>query len=764
MGGPNSPLAANAPMYLGCGANENCYFLRVSEYSTFNTNSPSEPFYDTNSWSISGNLSYNPATASSSAPVDSILSRFAAGCADEMISAGRFSDAQAFLVDTLPLLAPSSDAATGRAFAALGALRTARKQIPSHPVPLLSATTLEQAVGLELQSMVWLEANASALANQGTTASQAVAILQASNATIGAVAQAAQIELQGDIKNVVLYQNALDAINQTYQDRYADLASAQSTFEDGVKKAESAQIAELVVEFILDVATTVATEGAAGATIMDTVEKAGGTMAKVFANLEKFAAVLAQIGSMIYNVDSLVNQLIPIVNQIESLPSAPTITIPDSAVTAASGSNDTIAALTTALLSYQDLRDQATVYLGPAITQGIDGASDYALALSGLANAGIDLVGIESQLVTAQLKMVLTAAKLQAAQEAQATITGLVQAAQGSAGAIAAAATEVQLDLVDRKVRTLDLVYQVEQAQGFARTATFAQPQPLPDPSSPAGDFVSAVQTAIYALDHQVDLSQPICNASWIIYDPVFISNISSTGIGFLDFRDPSQATLLNFFSGLDNVHMMQINLKPFGIQFNGTAIPGITPVLQLDISPTGEYRNTFTGPTGTRYVEDFLAAPWRFAMQVQPTNNWQVIVPGSLTGNAAQKYYVPSVYGRWRVAGDPNMVASWNWTGVWGVGVEIYGFATLPNSAQAVTGGLQRLRACSGLSPEAIDLFAPKGAGETLLGSKPPSPNNNTNTITTKPSAAGRSVPRRVPLAISAFAAAIAAALAMAA
>ncbi|KAI9015419.1 hypothetical protein DFJ74DRAFT_261079 [Hyaloraphidium curvatum] len=701
MGGPGSALSKQAPMYLGCGGGyedpTRCWFLKASEFAL--GNGVGGDFFNPNWQGISGTVSNSIPAADPSAPVDPILSRFVAGCAGEMVSAGRFSDAQAFLADALPAIAGSADPSANRAFTILANLRTARKDSAVRAVPFLSAATLEQAVELELGAMASLEGNLTSLADRSTTAAAALTLLAASNATIQAAVDSASTELQGDIKNVQLLQVAFDTMNSTYADRYADVSVKQQAFEDGVKKAETAEIAEIVVEFVLDVASCIATEGASAATIMDTVEKAGGTAAKVFANLEKFAATLAQIGAMIYNVDSLVNQIIPIVNQIESLPSAPDITVPPAAIDIASGGNTTIASLSTAMLSFQDLRDQATVYLGPAITQNIDGASDYALSLSALANAGIDLVSLQTQLVTAQLKMLQSAIKLQAAQAAQSSIGNLVTAAQSSQAALVDAAVAVQLDLLDRKMLALDLLYQVGAAYAFARTAPGSQPSAMPDPSSPVGAFTSAVRSAIQALDNQISISQPVCNASWIEEDPYLIGNLSTTGIGYLDLRDPTKPALANFFSGLDDVHMLQINLKPYGIKFNGTDIPGLTPALQLDIDPTGEYRNTFHAANAQRYVESFLATPWSFAMVAEPTNGWQVTTPGSLTTDASAKYYVPSVYGKYRVSGDPDMTASWDWSGVWGLQVEIWGYATKPGNNAAATGGAAKLAACSSLS-----------------------------------------------------------------
>ncbi|KAI9025655.1 hypothetical protein DFJ74DRAFT_665067 [Hyaloraphidium curvatum] len=699
MGGPSSAVSEAAPVWLHGGDNFWDKFEVASEQAA---NGIAH-------WSADGTIDFKPARTDPLAPVDATVSRFAAGCADEMVAAGRLTDAMAFLTDVAPGL-PSSvpDVAVGRVFSVLADLQNSRAGEAVQAVPFLSAATIETAAAAELQAMANLEASLKSLFAQGTTADAAITLLQASNSTIQAAVDAASTELEGDISHLEMLQEAFDKIDETYQERSEGLEAKKSAFEDGVKKYEAAEIAELVVEFLAAIATCVATEGAGFASLMEVSSKAGGKIADIIKNLSKFAEALEGIAKMFEGVESLVSNIIGLVEKIKSAPKEPKIDVGPAEVGAATDSNSTLASLSSSLLNFQDLKDQATIYLGPAISKGIDGASDYALALQMLANAGIDRVGLQTQLLSAQVKVVQSGVKLQAAQEAQARIADLIVAAQASGDALAPAVREILLNLLERKMRTLDLVYQIGQAYSFARTA-FTHAGLVPDPSSSVADFTAAVNGAIQALDNQAAMSQPVCNSSWIHMDPTFISDLSAHGTAFLDLRDPTLPALRNHFGGLDDVHMLQINLKPYGIQFVGDAAPGDTPILQLDIKPTGEYRNTLTLPTGARYIEDFLATPWTYAMQVEPTNGWHVTVPGALTSDASARYYVPSVFGKFRISPSANMDPNdWDWSGVWGVQVEISGFAVRAGASNAAA-GVAGLAACSALSRNALALVTPK-------------------------------------------------------
>ncbi|KAI9010742.1 hypothetical protein DFJ74DRAFT_685484 [Hyaloraphidium curvatum] len=656
-------------------------------------------------WAGDGTISYTPAAASPAAygTPDPLLARMVAGCADDMVSARRFADAEAFLADLAGALSVGDDPSVVRAFTLLADLRSSRKAIPVHPVPFLSASTLETAVASELAALPQLEGNLTAIAGQATTGAGAVQLLLAANATLQNAVDSAVIELQGDLAHVKMLQAAFDAINATYADRTADLDNKRQAFVAGVKKAEAAEIAEIVIEFLLDIAVAVATDGA-GAAGIEQLATDSGSIAKllnVCGKLDKLIPLLTNLGTIFYNTQQLVFEIMAIVNQIENLPSAPDITVD---ISAAINSNTTLASLTSALLNFQDLKDEATVYMGPAIAQGIDGADDYALALQGIGNAGIDLVGLQVQLLNAQIKAIQSGSKLQAAQQQSANIGKLVAQAQQSFNYIGTATAELALNLLDRKMRALDLTYQVSRAFAYANTETFTQPQGLPDPSTPALGFATAINDAINGLESAITLSQCFCNVSWIETDPVLIANLSTSGVGFLDFRDPSKYALRNFFGGNDNVHLLQINLKPYGIKANGTQIPGITPQLQLDIAPTGEFWNTFTDASGNRWKEQFLATPYTYSMEVEPTNGWAVTMPGSLSPDAAAKFYVPTVYGNFRISGDPNMVATWDWSGVWGLQVELWGYAVRAGPGQATATGCSGQ--CSTMSSRALSLF----------------------------------------------------------
>ncbi|KAI9027747.1 hypothetical protein DFJ74DRAFT_660306 [Hyaloraphidium curvatum] len=617
-----------------------------------------------------------------------------------MVATGLFSDAQAFLADAAPAFSGSA-AAAARAASVLADLRISRKAAGTLAVPFLSSDVITQAAGNSLAALQSIEAEIATAVQQGTTVAGAKAGLQGTLAMMDQVSAAATTEVQGDIAHVAELQKAFDAMNATYQQRYGDMGAAQATFKAGVQAALSAEIAEIVVEFIVDIATAVATEGAGAASMFSQLGGKISELTNVIKDVEKFAQLINTVAQMIYNLDSLINQLIPLVNQIEALPSAPNINLPPDAVAQASNSTN-LASLTQSALSFQDLHDQATIYLGPAINQGIGGASDYAAALAGLANAGLDMVNLQIQLLGAQNKLVQSGVKLQSAIDQKARITSLINAIEADEQAVAAAVMELSLTQLERKMRAVDLVYQACAAFEYAHNAPCPAAANMPDPSSPAADFANAVRDALTGLDSVFQVSQCMCNVSWITTEPSFIGNLSANGRATLDLTNLSD-DLLNYYfaSTWDNVHTFQINLKPYGIKPSGFTPPGAIPTLQLLISPSGEYLNTFT-QGGTRYVRPFLATPYTFAMAAQPSNGWKVTVPGGLTDDGAARFYVPTPYSRFDVRGDPNQPQDWDWTGVWGVQVEIWGYATHSSAGQN-TGSGPICSSCSSASQAAM-------------------------------------------------------------
>ncbi|KAI9003876.1 hypothetical protein DFJ74DRAFT_419264 [Hyaloraphidium curvatum] len=648
---------------------------------------------------MSGTIVRNPATASPSAfgSADPLLARMIASCADEMVSAERYSDAQAFLADAAPHL-DASDPYAVRAATVLADLRIARKAAYTQAVPFLSADVISQSAGNELSAMQAIEASLAAAQQEGATLAAAAANLNATLAMMDQVVAATVTEVQGDLNHVNELQTAFDQMNATYAEKYAASNSSASTFADGVKAALSAEIAEICVEFILDILTAVATEGAGATQVFAGLGGKISQLKNIIQDVDKFAALINTIATMIYNIDSLVNQLIPLVNQIESLPTSPSIDMPAGGVAAAANTSD-LASLTQSALSFQILHDQATIYLGPAINQGISGANDYAAALAALADAGLDMVNLQIQLLAAQNKLVQSGVKLQSAIAQRAKIADMVASIAGQEIALGAAVTETSLSLLDRKMRALDLVHQACAAFEYAHT----QPCPavMPDPSSSAADFTAAANAALTGLNQVFQISQCLCNTSWIATDPGFVGNLSSSGRAVLDLSDLSDEYVSYLFSSSwNNVHMFQLNLKPYGIKPTGFTPPGIHPTLQLLVTPSGAFENLLSSG-GTRYVKSFLATPYQFAIGVQPTNNWAVTTPGALTDDASAAYYVPTPFARFDVRADPTSQQQWDWTGVWGVQVEIWGYAAHVTS-QANTGG-PICSTCSTASVEAM-------------------------------------------------------------
>ncbi|KAI9024230.1 hypothetical protein DFJ74DRAFT_667757 [Hyaloraphidium curvatum] len=307
---------------------------------------------------------------------------------------------------------------------------------------------------------------------------------------------------------------------------------------------------------------------------------------------------------------------------------------------------------------------------------GIDNATDYAEALASVANSGFDWAQAQIQLLSAQTKYVQDGLKLQAAQAQRdkvATVLARLRAQEGSLD-LPAAVTEGYLDLLDGKMRALELFDQACDAYSFAYTAEcpLRASGMAPNPTSPAAVFKAAVQGSLASLDDVFHGSSCFCNASFVVTDPGFIGNLTARqGEAVLDLSDITNPQLFNFFGPFDDVHIYQLNLKPYGIVPIDPP-PDTTPTLTLDIRPVGLFTNTFSY-SGGWYERQFLARPYGISVQMEPTNAWTVITPGTLSGLEAGKVYAPSPYARWSVRESKEGVA-WDWGGVWGVQVEMWG------------------------------------------------------------------------------------------
>lgn len=196
------------------------------------------------------------------------------------------------------------------------------------------------------------------------------------------------------------------------------------------------------------------------------------------------------------------------------------------------------------------------------------------------------------------------------------------------------------------------------------------------DPSSSAAVFASSVNQAMQAISTAFDATQCFCNASWIETGKSFIGNLSSTGRAVLDLTNVNKPELAAYFSSFENIHIHQMNLKPYGIRAVSGVIPQVPPTLTLLITPSGNFTNVFVSPnSGTLYSASYLATPYTLAMQVQPTANWAVNIPGSLSNQGSGKYYVPTPFARFSIRESPDDSVTWDWSKVWGVQVELWGF-----------------------------------------------------------------------------------------
>lgn len=261
-------------------------------------------------WMPQATIAHAPATGSGSVALDDIQTQMIANCADEMVSAGSFIDAQAFLADVLPVLGASSpsgstDPAIGRALSVMANLRVGRKSQAIKVVPYLSAAMITQQANNELSALQGLEQQLLAATTQGVTVDSAKAAVEASLPSMNTQIAAAQVELQGDVQHAASLATAFQALQSTYNDRYKDVQAAKDTFTAGVKKAEGDAIGEIVGEFFLDVVTAIATEGAGAGSLVGLLGKAGG-LAKLTTGLEKFTALITTISQMIYNLQQLI--------------------------------------------------------------------------------------------------------------------------------------------------------------------------------------------------------------------------------------------------------------------------------------------------------------------------------------------------------------------------------------------------------------------------------------------------------------------------
>ncbi|KAI9006414.1 hypothetical protein DFJ74DRAFT_690731 [Hyaloraphidium curvatum] len=162
---------------------------------------------------------------------------------------------------------------------------------------------------------------------------------------------------------------------------------------------------------------------------------------------------------------------------------------------------------------------------------------------------------------------------------------------------------------------------------------------------------------------------------------------------------------MYNFFGGFDNVHIYQLNLKPYGIRLaNANGVQN--PTLHLEIIPVGSFVNTFSH-SGVWYQREYNAKPLAFNPVIEPLNDWSVITPGSLAGYSQALVYMPTPYTRFLVRPRTDaMVAEWDWSGVWGAQIEMWG-SFRPTSSLSAGVAAGKMGSCTCPSPSSF-----KGTG----------------------------------------------------
>ncbi|KAI9004978.1 hypothetical protein DFJ74DRAFT_646851 [Hyaloraphidium curvatum] len=661
-----------------------------------------------------GTIALDSAVAS---PFDSdpLVMRMAAGCASEMAGFAR-TEATAFILDIFSSFPGDEGTASSPALgarstatpdagstAARGALLALSRDLAVsrarnvRRVPYLSVETITAQAELQLVALETVEDLIRAAVAKGLSHEAAAAALEGGLAAMDAEIAAAQAELRGALSHAEGLAAAASRLNATYVERIAGVEVEREAMARQIREKIGEQIAMTVVSFFTDAVAMIA-GGVYGGSGMKNLLKDVAKLKDVTSNLDKMSKIFETIQKTVKGVSDFLKGTYPLVTAARLNPKKPQIAFPG----VDTADPNALADLTVSALAFKDLSAQAHLSLLPAIQQGISTAADFAIALAETANAGGDMIAANIALLGANNDVVSAAARLQAAQAARDRVAAARAGVEDRLVDVNRAILELGLDSVDAKVRAMQLVTEACLAFEYAFTA----PCPakvkgeMPDPSSPAATFKIAALEALQGLDQASLQSQCICNGSFVVTDPAFIGNLSSTGSAVLDLTDPTLPALANIFGPYENLHLFQLVLKPYGITFNGTAVPGTTPVLHLDVAPSGEYLNIFTDGNGQPWLAAFLATPYRWGISLQPSASWKVVVPGSLADKDAAKFYVPTPLARFTVRESAYSVPGWDWRGVWGVQVEMWAYGRLrPAYRSAVAASSGMCSTCSSVA-----------------------------------------------------------------
>ncbi|KAI9019673.1 hypothetical protein DFJ74DRAFT_673994 [Hyaloraphidium curvatum] len=524
---------------------------------------------------LQGTISHTPSqTSPSSFPgLDPTVARLALNCLDEMVASSRFPDAQAFAADLAPAFGPGSGTSRGlaaslaRIVSRASELRTDRTSPAVRTVPFLSGATIADQAGGVLDALVASEAALDALMQQGAGYSTAVAGVQGTLAMLDAQVQGDGAAMQADEEFMRSIAAVAARLNETYVEAIAKSNATLKVFEAGVRKKISEEVGEAVFQFFASAVAVVL--GDVGA-IAGMAAAAEGALGQAVKDVEKIASFLSNLGNLVNSIFTLINNIITFVNQLQNTPNQPNISVTPQLSASFQNNTQALVSLSVATLNFKDLHDEVFIALSPAIAMGIDGSTDYAEALAHVANTGFDWSQAQIQLLSAQNKYVQDGLKLQAAQAQRDKVALVVQRLQDVENSLdlPAAVTEGYLDLLDGKMRALELFGQACDAYSFAYTAEcpLRASGMAPNPTSPAAVFKAAVQGSLASLDDVFHGSSCFCNASFVVTDPGFIGNLTGgNGTAVLDLSDPTNQQLYNFFGPFDDVHVYQLNVGLHG-------------------------------------------------------------------------------------------------------------------------------------------------------------------------------------------------------
>ncbi|KAI9000131.1 hypothetical protein DFJ74DRAFT_760592 [Hyaloraphidium curvatum] len=366
-----------------------------------------------------GQLAQTPgastADPSSFPALPSQIASLASACADEMVGSGRYAEAFAFALDLGELLSLgaaqgdyAASASLGGMYASQSSLRADRRDLAIQPVPFLSQSSTNQLAALEVQNLEALAAQVDAVRDSTQRISSA---LQAARcAAAAAQAQVYRDSLGLDKSYVQSLGLAVQQLNASFAEAHANLNATGKAFMDAVEKKVEENVFEAAFELVFAILSALVGGIGEGAAIAK-IGKDAGSLGKLFQDLEKVANMLKEIGTLLAGINSIIAASVTLNNAIISNPVGNT-DLSGAIASALAGNLSTgnLASLASSALAFQNLHDEAYITVGPAINQGITGASEYAEALAKTANAGGDLVKAQINYLAAQNKELVAAA------------------------------------------------------------------------------------------------------------------------------------------------------------------------------------------------------------------------------------------------------------------------------------------------------------------------------------------------------------------